>query len=116
MILDALIVQILQRFQLEKRANVCLCFDPIREFACKASYWRSNLFCVGNCPTVFITANPIVVQSNLLPLDVYERRTYEERYLDAREEGRIHKHYHPLTSLLAEWADRALPSWEANHG
>lgn len=33
MILDALTAQILQRFQLEKRANVCLWFDPNREFA-----------------------------------------------------------------------------------
>jgi len=70
----------------------------------------------GNGRTAFITANLILMQNDLLPLDVYERRIDEERYLTACEEGRILKHYEPLKLLLAEWADRALERWEANHG
>jgi cell filamentation protein len=70
----------------------------------------------GNGRTAFITANLILMQNDLLPLDVYERRIDEERYLAACEEGRIRKHYEPLKLLLAEWADRALERWEANHG
>ena len=43
MILDALISQIQQRFQLEKRANVCLWFDPSREFTRLLPSFRSHL-------------------------------------------------------------------------
>lgn len=43
MILDALTAQILQRFQLEKRANVCLWFDPSREFTRLLPSFRSHL-------------------------------------------------------------------------
>jgi len=70
----------------------------------------------GNGRTAFITANLILMQNDLLPLDVYERRIDEERYLAACEQGRIRKDYEPLTLLLAEWADRALERWEENHG
>jgi cell filamentation protein len=70
----------------------------------------------GNGRTAFITANLILMQNDLLPLDVYERRTDEARYLSACEKGRIHKNYEPLAALLAEWADRALERWEENHG
>jgi len=70
----------------------------------------------GNGRTAFITANLILMQNDLLPLDVYERRIDEERYLAACEQGRIRKDYEPLSMLLAEWADRALARWEENHG
>jgi cell filamentation protein len=70
----------------------------------------------GNGRTAFITANLILMQNDLLPLDVYERRTDEARYLAACEKGRIHKNYEPLAALLEEWSDAALARWEANHG
>jgi cell filamentation protein len=70
----------------------------------------------GNGRTAFIIANMILMQNDLLPLDVYERRIDEERYFAACEEGRIRKNYEPLTVLLADWADRALERWEVNHG
>jgi cell filamentation protein len=70
----------------------------------------------GNGRTAFITANLILMQNDLLPLDVYERRTDEARYYAACEQGRIHKNYAPLTSLLVEWADAARARWETIHG
>jgi len=70
----------------------------------------------GNGRTAFITTNLILMQNDLLPLDVYERRSDEDRYMAACEQGRIRKDYEPLTMLLAEWSDRALARWEANHG
>jgi len=50
LILDALIAQILQRFQLEKRANVCLWFDPTREFARLLPSFRSHLESLAQTP------------------------------------------------------------------
>jgi hypothetical protein len=50
LILDALIAQILQRFQLEKRANVCLWFDPSREFARLLPAFRSHLESLAQVP------------------------------------------------------------------
>lgn len=50
MILDALIAQILQRFQLEKRANVCLWFDPAREFSRLLPSFRSHLESLAQAP------------------------------------------------------------------
>jgi cell filamentation protein len=70
----------------------------------------------GNGRTAFIVANLILMQNDLLPLDVYERRVDEERYFAACEEGRIRKNYEPLSIMLAEWADRALERWEAKNG
>lgn len=70
----------------------------------------------GNGRTAFITANLILMQNDILPLDVYERRTDEARYYAACEQGRIHKNYAPLTSLLVEWADAARARWETIHG
>jgi cell filamentation protein len=70
----------------------------------------------GNGRTAFITANLVLMQNDLLPLDVYERRTDEVRYFTACDEGRIRKNYEPLSELLAEWEDAALARWEANHG
>jgi cell filamentation protein len=70
----------------------------------------------GNGRTAFITANLILMQNDLLPLDVYERRTDETRYFAACEEGRIRGNYQPLSELLAEWEDAALTRWGASHG
>lgn len=103
-----------------------LCRSPLissddHEVFAYASEVMSELLAIhpfreGNGRTAFITANLILMQNDLLPLDVYERRTDEGRYLAACEEGRIRKNYQPLTSLLSEWADRALERWEVNHG
>ncbi len=70
----------------------------------------------GNGRTEFIVGNLLLMQNNLLPLNVYDRRTDQERYFAACEAGRIHKDYAPLAELLAEWEDRALVRWEEDHG
>jgi cell filamentation protein len=70
----------------------------------------------GNGRTAFFAANLILMQNGLLPLNVYERRKDEARYLAACEEGRINKNYEQLAELLLEWEDAAIARWEANHG
>lgn len=50
MIPEAFTAQILQRFQLEKRANVCLWFDPSREFARLLPSFRSHLESLAQAP------------------------------------------------------------------
>lgn len=70
----------------------------------------------GNGRTAFIIGNLILMQNDLLPLDVYDRRTEETRYFAACEAGRIHKNYDPLATLIEQWEDAALRRWEANHG
>ncbi len=57
MILDALIAQILQRFQLEKRANVCLWFDPSREFARLLPSFRCHLESLAQAPFELLEYN-----------------------------------------------------------
>ena len=50
MIPEAFTAQILQRFQLEKRANVCLWFDPTREFARMLPSFRRHLDSLAQAP------------------------------------------------------------------
>lgn len=70
----------------------------------------------GNGRTAFILGNLVLMQNNLLPLDVYDRRKDETRYFAACEEARIHKNYEPLAELIAEWEEAALSRWEARDG
>ncbi len=70
----------------------------------------------GNGRTAFILGNLILMQNDMLPLSVYERRSDEERYYQACEAGRIYRNYRPLSELLAEWEDRATLRWEQSHG
>lgn len=70
----------------------------------------------GNGRTAFILGNLLLMQNNLLPLDVYDRRRDEERYYAACEHARIHKNYGLLAGLVAEWEAAALTRWEASHG
>jgi cell filamentation protein len=94
--------------------------DDIEVFAYASEVMNELLaihpFREGNGRTAFIAANLILMQNDLLPLDVYERRTDETRYFAACEEGRIRGNYQPLSELLAEWEDAALTRWEASHG
>lgn len=69
----------------------------------------------GNGRMAFILANLVLMQNDLLPLDVYERRRDQDRYYEACEAGRIHKDYAPLAKLIAEWEDLAIEKWEAGH-
>jgi cell filamentation protein len=69
----------------------------------------------GNGRTAFIVGNLILMQNNMLPLGTYERRTDEQRYLDACEAGRLRKQYGPLAKLLMEWEDRAVAEWRSTH-
>ena len=69
----------------------------------------------GNGRTAFIVGNLILMQNQLLPLDVYDRRNDEERYFAACEAGRMNKDYAPLALLIAEWQDAALQRWRDSH-
>ena len=61
----------------------CIAIHPFRE---------------GNGRTAFILGNLILMQNDLLPLDVYDRRQDEGRYFAACEAVRIHKDYAPLAA------------------
>ena len=69
----------------------------------------------GNGRTAFILGNLILMQNDLLPLDVYDRRHDEGRYFDACEAVRVKKDYTPMASLIHEWKDSATERWEASH-
>ena len=70
----------------------------------------------GNGRMAFVLGNLVLMQNDLLPLDVYDRRRDEGRYYAACEAARIHKDYAPLAALVAEWEDAALADWEGNDG
>lgn len=70
----------------------------------------------GNGRTAFILGNLLLMQNDLLPLDVYDRRKDEARYVAACEEARIHKNYEPFAGLVAEWEVAARARWGASHG
>jgi cell filamentation protein len=69
----------------------------------------------GNGRTAFILGDLILMQNELLPLGVYDRKKDEGRYFAACEAGREQKDYAPLAGLLAEWEDAALARWETSH-
>lgn len=68
----------------------------------------------GNGRTAFIVGSLLLLQNDLLPLDVYDRRSDQERYFDACDAGRIHKDYEPLAKLVAEWEAAALTRWRGD--
>jgi cell filamentation protein len=70
----------------------------------------------GNGRTAFILGNLLLMQNDLLPLDVYDRRNDEARYYAACEEVRVHKNYGLLAALVAEWEQAAHARWETTHG
>jgi len=70
----------------------------------------------GNGRTAFIVGNLLLMQNNLVPLDVYDRRNEETHYFAACEAGRVHQNYAPLAKLVTEWEATALTRWEANDG
>jgi cell filamentation protein len=70
----------------------------------------------GNGRVAFIIGNLLLMQNDFLPLDVYDRRSDQERYYAACEEVRVHKNYAPLASLIAEWEQAAQARWEASNG
>jgi cell filamentation protein len=67
----------------------------------------------GNGRAAFITGNLLLMQNDLVPLDVYDRKNDQGRYHAACDAGRIHKDYTPLAKLVAEWEAAALRRWEA---
>lgn len=69
----------------------------------------------GNGRIAFIVGNLMLLQNDLVPLDVYDRRSDQARYFAACDAGRIHKDYTPLAKLVAEWEAAALTRWEASH-
>ena len=70
----------------------------------------------GNGRTAFIVGNLLLMQNDMPPLNVYNRRRDEKRYYAACEAGRIRKDYQPLATLIAEWTEEALNQWEESHG
>ena len=70
----------------------------------------------GNGRTAFILGNLVLMQNDLLPLDVYDRRRDEDHYFAACEAARIHKNYAPLAALVEEWEGAALARWEGSDG
>jgi cell filamentation protein len=70
----------------------------------------------GNGRMAFIVGNLVLMQNDLLPLDVYDRRTDESRYYAACEDVRVHKNYASLAKLVAEWEQAAQARWEASNG
>ena len=94
--------------------------DDSEVFACVSEVMGEVLaihpFREGNGRTAFILGNLLLMQNDLLPLDVYDRRKDEARYYAACEEVRVHKNYGPLIGLIAEWEQAAQSRWEASRG
>ncbi len=70
----------------------------------------------GNGRTAFVIANLLLMQNDLAPLDVWERKRDEARYFAACEAGRAKKSYAPLAVLIAGWEAEALTRWNESHG
>ncbi len=70
----------------------------------------------GNGRTAFIIGNLLLMQNDMLPLDVYDRRSDETRYYAACEDVRVHRNYQPFATLIAEWQQAAQARWEARDG
>lgn len=70
----------------------------------------------GNGRTAFIIGNLALMQNDMLPLDVYDRRADETRYFAACEDARIHANYAPLAKLISEWEQAAQARWKARDG
>ena len=79
-------------------------------------YIAIHPFREGNGRTAFILGNLILMQNDLLPLDVYDRRRDHGRYFAACEAARVHKDYAPLAALIDEWENAALARWEGSDG
>lgn len=70
----------------------------------------------GNGRTAFIVGNLLLMQNDLLPLDVYDRRADQARYYAACEDVRIRRSYASLAKLIGEWEQAAQERWEAANG
>jgi cell filamentation protein len=70
----------------------------------------------GNGRTGFLLANMVLMQNDMLPLNIYDRKNDEQRYFAACEAGRLKKDYAPLATLVSEWEAHARAKWEADHG
>ena len=89
-------------------------FGYIAEVMCE--FLALHPFREGNGRTAFIVGNLLLLQNDLVPLDVYDRRSDQVHYFAACDAGRIHKNYAPLAKLVAEWEAAALIRWEESHG
>ncbi len=89
-------------------------FEYVAEVMCE--FLALHPFREGNGRTAFIVGNLQLLQNDLVPLDVYDRRNDEARYFAACDAGRIHKDYAPLAKLVTEWEASSLTPWEASHG
>lgn len=89
-------------------------FDYVSEVMCELL--ALHPFREGNGRTAFILGNLLLMQNDLVPLDVYDRKADQAGYFAACEAGRIHKNYAPLAKLVAAWEAAALTRWESSHG
>lgn len=89
-------------------------FNYVAEVMCEIL--ALHPFREGNGRTAFIVGNLLLMQNNLVPLDVYDRKNDQSRYFAACDAGRIHKDYAPLSKLVTEWEAAALERWEEIHG
>lgn len=84
MILDALIAQLNQRFQYEKRARVCLWFDERREFTRLLSALRAHLHDMDRPPFILLEYDPAQAHGQIwLKYRVY--RLTEDASAEGRE-------------------------------
>ncbi len=113
-----LIVDVFARDVLSKTPFVSADDSEVFSFASQLmnEFLAIHPFREGNGRTAFILGNLLLMQNDLLPLNVYDRRQDQARYFAACEEGRIHADYRPLAELLAEWEERAHACWETDHG
>lgn len=112
------LMDVLERDVLSRSPFVSDDDDKVFEYVSEAmgEFLAIHPFREGNGRTAFILGNLILMQNDLLPLDVYDRRNDEARYYAACEEVRVHKNYGHLANLLAEWEMAAQSRWETAHG
>ena len=70
----------------------------------------------GNGRLAFIMANLVLMQNDLLPLDLFDRKRDQVRYYAACERARLSGDHVSLADLLLEWSDEATERWEQEHG
>jgi cell filamentation protein len=112
------IIDVFARDVLAKTPFVSSEDDAVFAFASELmnEFLAIHPFREGNGRTAFILGNLILMQNDLLPLNLYDRRKDEERYFAACESGRLRKDYGALADLIEEWEQDALVRWETDHG
>ena len=111
-------IEILERDVLSNSPVIADDDNVVFDFAAEVmgEFIAIHPFREGNGRVAFIVGNFILMQNDLLPLDVYDRRRDQGRYFEACEAARVNADYEPMASLIAEWQNAALERWEASDG